>query len=195
VVLSVLVVLVELSVLLELSEVVEDGAAAVEEAAADAELESEVVVASALVVVFAFVKVVLALFVFVLSSLFLKSSRSAPVSEWHSCANKTACFAAPASEHPPPTKHCSISSNDSRSRFLSRHAVIDFEHPQVVLETSSLISFRAHFIPEAETIAAPVHSARRKDRIVAIETSGADKLQHRETLVKILSSPQVGLMM
>jgi hypothetical protein len=174
--LSELVVLVELSVLLELSEVVEDGAAAVEEAAADAELESEVVVASTLVAVFAFDEVFFALFVFVLSSLFLKSSRSAPVSKRHSCTNKTACSAAFVSEHPPPTKHCSISSCDSRSTFLLRHAVIDFEHPQVVRETSSLISFCAHFVPVAETIAAPASSAR-KDRIVVSETSGADRFQ------------------
>jgi hypothetical protein len=175
--LSVLVVLVGLSVLLGLSEVVEDEAAAVEEAAVEAELESAVVVASTLAVVFAFAEVVFALFVLVLSSLFLKSSRSsAPVSEWHPCANKTDCSAASASEHPPPTKHCSISSNDSRSTFLPRHAVIDFEHPQVVRETSSLISFCAQFVTVAETIAAPASSAR-KDRIVVSETSGADRFQ------------------
>jgi hypothetical protein len=177
VVLSVLVVLVEPAVLLELSEVVEGGAAVVEGAAGDAELLSEVVVASALVVCAA-AEVVFALSDFGLSALFLKSSRSsATVSEWHLCANRTACSVASASEHPPSTKHCSTSSNDSRSTFLPTHAAIDFGHPQVVLETSSRILFCAHFVPDAETIAAPANS-KRMDRIVACETSGADRFQH-----------------
>jgi hypothetical protein len=167
----------ELSVLLELSAVVEGGAAVVEGAAVVAGLLSEVVVSSVLVVC-ASVGVVFALSVVGPSVLFLKSSRSsATVSEWHSCANRTACSVASASEHPPLTKHCSISSNDSRSTFLPRHAVIDFGHPQVVLETSSLISFCAHSVPDAETIAAPANSTRM-DRIVACKTSGADRIQH-----------------
>lgn len=175
--LVVLVVLVELSVLLELSAVVEGGAAVVEGAAVDAGLLSEVVVASARVVC-ASVEVVFALSVFGPSALFLRSSRSfATVSEWHPCANRTTCSVASVSEHPPSTKHCSISSNDSRSTFLPRHAVIDFGHPQVVLKTSSLISFCAHFVPDAETIAAPANSTRM-DRIVARKTSGADRIQH-----------------
>jgi hypothetical protein len=164
-------------VLLELSAVVEGGAAVVDGTAGDAELLSEVGLASALVVC-ASAEVDFALSAFGLSALFLKSSRSsANVSEWQSCANRTACSAASASEHPPSTKHCSISSNDSRSTFLPRHAVIDFGHPQVVLETSSRISFCAHFVPDAETIAAPANSMRM-DRIVACETSGPDRFQY-----------------
>ena len=49
--------------------------------------------------------------------------------------------------------------------------------PQVVLEIRSLISFCAHFFPDAETIAAPTESARRKDRIMASETSGERKTE------------------
>jgi hypothetical protein len=165
------------SVVVLSAEVVEEGAAVVEEGAADVDNSSEVIVASALAVVFAFVAVVFTLvsLVFV-ACLFLKSSRSsAPLSLWHSCANVTASTAAFTPEHPPPTKHCSISSKDSRSTPLPRHAVIDFKRPQVVLETSSLRLFCAHSIPDAETIAAPAKSARRKDRILASETNSGER--------------------
>jgi hypothetical protein len=164
-------------VLLELSAVVEAGAAVAEGAAVVAGLLSEVIVSSVLVVC-ASAEVAFAFSVVVWSALFLKSSRSsATVSGWHSCANRTACSVASFSEHPPSTKHCSISSSDSRSTFLPRHAVINFGHPQVVLETSSLISFCAHSVPDAETIAAPANSTRM-DRIVACERSGTDGIQH-----------------
>jgi hypothetical protein len=175
----VLSVLVVPSVVVLSAEVVEEGAAVVEEGAAVVDEASEVVVASALVVVFASAAVVFALVVLVfVACLFLKSSRSsARLSLWHSCANITASTAAFTPEHPPPTKHCPISSNDSRSTPLPRHAVIDFEHPQFVLETSSLRLFCAHSVPDAETIAAPAKSARRKDRIVASETVEKGRFQ------------------
>lgn len=183
VVLSVLEVLVVLSVV-----VVEEGDVVVEEAAADAEVESEVVVAAAVEgslvvvasVVFAVVSPVVLAVVFalvedpdsVVSALFFKSSLSSvPVSSLQLRANHTAPTVAPASEQPPVIKHFSISSNRSRSTFAPRHSEIDLEHPQVVLETSSSMSFCAHFVPVEETIAAVANSAR-KERIMACETSG-----------------------
>jgi len=184
VLLSVLEVLVVLSVV-----VVDDGVAVVEEAAADAEVESKVVCAAVLegslvvvasvvfAVVFPVVFVVVFAVVFALvedgvsvdeSALFFKSSlSSAPVSSLQSRANHTAPTVASALEHPPPIKHSSMSSNRLRSTFALRYSDIDLEQPQVVLETSSSISFCAHFVPVAETIAAVANSAWRKDRIVA----------------------------
>jgi hypothetical protein len=201
-VLSVLEVLVVLSV-----AVVEDGDAVVEEAAADAEVDSEVVVAAAegsLVVVasvvFAVVLPVVLAVVFASvkdpvpvaeSALFFKSSRSsAPLSSLQSRANHTAPTVASASEQPPATKHFSISSNRPRLTFAPRHSEIDLEQPQVVLETSSSISVCVHFVPFAETIAAVANSARRKERIVACETSGNILTRWSESCRRTLSRPQ-----
>jgi hypothetical protein len=117
------VVDVVLSVLevVEVSLVVVAEVAVVEEAAADGSVDvdkSEVVDASTLEgavvvdcsVVFASVLPVVFASVVDESALFFNSScSSAAFSSWHSCANQTAPTAASASEHPPPTKHFSIS--------------------------------------------------------------------------------------
>jgi hypothetical protein len=81
---------------------------------------------------------------------------------WQSRANHVVSIIASAIVHPAAMKHCSISSNRSRSISVERHLEANMLSPQKDPATSPSILSRIHCVPFADTNAAEVVSRLRR---------------------------------